>query len=117
MNKIEFDEFAEKIFSIDKNIRFVGMIQNEKMHYLMKSGVKSYMDKEITEKSLNDAVKRWQYRIELQPYIGDPFYAMAMFEKIKRFTFPINNGVLCISTEIEVENDKIVASMLDEIKK
>ncbi|AFS81357.1 hypothetical protein NKOR_07480 [Candidatus Nitrosopumilus koreensis AR1] len=62
-------------------------------------------------------MKRWEIRDEFKEEIGDAFYAMAMYEQTKRFTMKMGKGLLCISTEIDVDNDEIVMKVLNETSK
>ncbi|MEC4848074.1 MAG: hypothetical protein RI100_02705 [Nitrosarchaeum sp.] len=117
MNEQEFDDLADRIFSIDKKIRFVGIVDNKVSHYKMKQGTTSYLTKEETEEALADAMKRWEIRKKYVSKLGDPFYAMAMYEKTKRFTLPIKDGLVCISTEIDIDNDDMISRALNEIQK
>lgn len=117
MNEQEFDELAERIFSIDKKIRFVGIVDSDVKHYKMKQGMTSYLSREETEEALADAMKRWEIRKKYVSKLGDPFYAMAMYEKTKRFTLPIKDGLVCISTEIDIDNDDMISRALNEIQK
>ena len=117
MNAQEFDELADRIFSIDNKIRFVGIIDRNAKHYKMKQGATSYLSKEETEESMTDEMKRWENRKKYATKLGNPFYAMAMYEKTKRFTIPIEDGLICISTEIDIDNDDMIYRALNEIKK
>lgn len=117
LNEQEFDDLADRIFSIDKKIRFVGIVDNKVSHYKMKQGTTSYLTKEETEEALADAMKRWEIRKKYVSKLGDPFYAMAMYEKTKRFTLPIKDGLVCISTEIDIDNDDMISRALNEIQK
>jgi len=50
-------------------------------------------------------------------YVGAPKYALTKYEKIKRFTFRVEeNALLLISTELEISNDFLIENVLKTIR-
>jgi len=49
--------------------------------------------------------------------IGRPLYSIAMYEKVKRFTIAFENGLLFISTEIDVDDENLISKLQDILGK
>ena len=56
-----------------------------------REGVRNHLSPEETAASLKRAAVAWKGRNELTPKIGKGLYAIAVFEKITRMTFPLGN--------------------------
>ena len=59
-----------------------------------REGVTNFLSSEETETSLRRAATAWKGRKELAPKIGMGLYAIAVFEKITRITFPLGDDNL-----------------------
>jgi len=85
-----------RIMNSDPNIRHSIVSDNEgkilAIHH--RPGVTNFLSKEETEASLKRAAVAWKGRNELSPKIGNGLYAVAVFEKITRMTFPLGNDNL-----------------------
>ena len=78
----------------------------------MRKGLKSNLPEKITVNSVNQALLRWKSRKTAEEWIGKTKYAMAEYEKVKRFTFYFNeNELLLVSTEPNVDNELIIKSI------
>jgi len=78
----------------------------------MKKGLDSHLAEKITVNSVNQALLRWKSRKTMEEWVGKTKYAMAEYEKVKRFTFYFNeNELLLISTEPNVDNEFIIKSI------
>jgi hypothetical protein len=64
------------------------------------------------------ALARWALRNTLSPKIGKGRYAMAEYEKIKRITIPLedNNVLVLITTEVDVNHDRIIDHIMKFIQ-
>ncbi len=63
-----------------------------------RSGVTNYLSEEETANSLKRAASSWKARKQLSPQIGKGLYAIAVFEKITRMTFPFGeNNLIFVS--------------------
>ena len=86
----------KRIMDSDPNIRHSIVSDNEgtilAIHH--RPGVTNHLSKEETEASLKRAAVAWKGRNELTPKIGKGLYAVAVFEKITRMTFPLGNDNL-----------------------
>ena len=85
-----------RIMNSDPNIRHSIVSDNEGkiLAIYHRPGVTNYLSKEETEASLKRAAVAWKGRNELAPKIGDGLYAVAVFEKITRMTFPLGEDNL-----------------------
>ena len=79
-----------------------------------REGVKNYLSEKDQKKSLNHILDSWFLRNQFSEYIGSGKYATAEYEKIKRFTFPLNNSYfLYITTEPDLNSCSFVENILD----
>jgi len=79
----------------------------------MRDGVENYLSPEATIDSLIDTVRRWRIRQSLRDKIGEPLYAMAEYEKLKRITIPFNsNGIILVSCEPELYHEVITKEII-----
>jgi hypothetical protein len=64
------------------------------------------------------ALARWALRNTLSPKIGKGRYAMAEYKKIKRITIPLedNNVLVLITTEVDVNHDRIIDHVMKYIQ-
>jgi len=111
---MDYEKLCSKIFQIDPKIRYAAVYDfwAERMAGGMRDGLKSNLPEKLTINSINQALLRWKSRKSTEEWIGKTKYAMAEYEKIKRFTFYFNeNELLLVSTEPDVENEFIIKSI------
>ncbi len=90
---MDFAQLLERIMSTDPNIRH-SIISDSEGTILATShreGVRNHLSPEETAASLKRAAVAWKGRNELTPKIGKGLYAVAVFEKITRMTFPLGD--------------------------
>src|SRR3970282_2920929 len=108
---MEYEQLCKSIFDIDKQIRFAAVYNSkiEKVAGGIRKGVKTLIPESITKLSVEQSFIRWNTRILMKDWIGSPKYALAEYEKIKRFTFYLEkNTILIISTELTVDSNLII---------
>lgn len=94
------EEFCNEIFKIDKRIRYVGIIDENRTYQKMREGLQNLLTLDETRESMDDAIIRWKTRKKLSKKIGAPIYALAVYEKVKRMTIPLDNdGLLLVSMD------------------
>jgi len=111
---MDYDKLCSEIFKIDSKIRFASVYDfwAERIAGGMREGLKSNLPEKITVNSVNQALLRWKSRKTTEEWIGKTKYAMAEYEKVKRFTFYFNeNELLLVSTEPNVDNEFIIANI------
>jgi hypothetical protein len=108
---MEYEKLCSDVLDIDKKIRFAA-IYNSKIEQIaggMRRGVENLTPESITKLSVEQSFMRWHTRLEMNEWIGMPKYALAEYDKIKRFTFHINHEkLLLISTELNISNDFLI---------
>jgi len=90
---MDFQNLLERIMNSDPNIRH-SIISDSEGTILATShreGVRNYLSPEETASSLKRAAVAWKGRNELTSKIGKGLYAVAVFEKITRMTFPLGD--------------------------
>ena len=108
---MDYEKLCSQILMIDSKIRFAAVYDfwAERIAGGMKEGLDSHLEEKITINSVNQALLRWKSRKTMEEWIGKTKYAMAEYEKVKRFTFYFNeNELLLISTEPNVDNEFII---------
>ncbi len=95
-----FEQLLQRIMDSDVNIRhsIVANIEGKIITVNHRTGVTNYLSEEETTASLKRAASAWKARKQLSPQIGMGVYALAVFEKITRITFPLGeNNLLFVS--------------------
>ncbi len=111
---MDYEKLCSQIFKIDPKIRYVAVYDfwAERIAGGMRDGLESNLPEKITINSINQALLRWKSRKTSEEWIGKTKYAMAEYEKVKRFTFYFNeNELLLVSTEPNVDNELIIKSI------
>ncbi len=88
---MDFEKLLQRIMDSDPNIRHSIVTDNEGniLATSHREGVANFLSPEETASSLKRAAIAWKGRKELVPKIGMGLYAIAVFEKITRMTFPL----------------------------
>jgi len=111
---MDYEKLCSQIFEIDSKIRFASVYDYwaERIAGGMREGLESNLPEKITVNSVNQALLRWKSRKTTEEWIGKTKYAMAEYEKVKRFTFYFNeNELLLVSTEPNVDNEFIITGI------
>lgn len=111
---MEYEELCKKIFNIDSKIRFVAVYSKKsgKIAGGMRNGIKTLIPESITTLSVEQSFMRWGTRLQMEEWIGLPKYALAEYDKIKRFTFHVNDEkLLLVSTELGISNDFLIENI------
>ena len=83
----------------------------------MREDLDSYLNKEETERTMRQAVLRWQTRDKVAQKIGVPEWAMAKYGKVFRLTVPLNNQkLILVSSELDVNPSEIVQKIVELAK-
>ena len=105
--------------NLDDKVRFVTIVDKSGVIIFggQREGVKNYLSEEAQKKSIKHILDSWLLRNELSEEIGSGKYATAEYEKVKRFTFPLNNSYfLYITTEPEMNSCSFVEGTLNMIE-
>jgi hypothetical protein len=120
MSDSRLQELCDKIFLINQNIRFAGVIT--KMGRLVAGGMKPDLepleDKDNSSKLYVQFALMTEMRKDFDSTFGKAIYSFTEREKIKLASFPLNdNHILRVSIEKEEKDHaQIVQSILDTIR-
>ena len=112
VSPVEYGKFFDKVLKLDENIRFVAVYDGQ-LSAKFKEGIQRYFTDEEIKSSLSEAQNRWAFRKEISFKVGEPKFAMAEYAKVNRITFPLGNeGVILVTTELDVDIDKLVDEII-----
>ncbi len=109
----ECGEFLDEVLKVDQNIRLTA-IHDGQFRAKYQKGIDGYFDKEEIKLSLIEAQNRWDLRKKMSFKIGEPKFAMAQYDKVIRITIPLGNeGVILVTTELDVDVNKLVEEIIE----
>ena len=110
---ISYDEICEIWLRVDSSIRYVGILDGEKITFRKRTGLYSLLNTTENVKSATHALMRWQSRRVFAAKFGMPLYAMAEYKLIKRITMQFKgNVILLVSMDKDAPHDKIIKKLL-----
>ncbi len=116
LDRKKFYKLYNSIMNLDDRVRFVTIIDKSGTIIFggQREGVKNYLSEREQKKSLKHILDSWFLRNQFYEGIGFGKYAMAEYEKVKRFTFPLSNSYfLYITTEPDMDSCSFVESILN----
>src|SRR6476659_2947626 len=108
---MDYKRIYNDIMHMDPKIRLVTICDNngQIMSSVHREGVQNLLSQEESRKSLELAVNSWKIRSELAPKIGKGKYVLAVYEKIKRITMPLDDKhLLYVTTEVECDHSALI---------
>jgi len=114
-NREDFYNLYNSIMNLDDKVRFVTILDNQGdvLFGGQREGIQNYLSEEDQKKSVKHVTDAWFSRNQFSSGIGGGKYAMAEYEKVKRFTFPLNDShIIYITTEPEVESSSFIENVL-----
>ena len=119
-NPEEFYTVFNSIMNLDDKVRFVTVLDKDGTILFggQREGIRNYLSDEDQKKSIKHVTDAWFNRKQFSSGIGEGKYAMAEYEKVKRFTFPLKNNrhIVYITTEPEVDHYSFVDNVLKIIE-
>lgn len=118
--QMDFNSLCKDIMNLDSKVRFAAVCDDsgDIKYGGQREGVTNLLSSEETKRSNLQALARWSLRNSLASKIGKGQYAMAVYEKIKRITIPLENDhLLLVTMETDSNHDKIINDILSLIKK
>jgi hypothetical protein len=112
----DYEDLYQSILKVDKKIRYATIFD---MSGIIKySGhrkdVSSLLTPIESKKSLQQAINAWKSRNEFADKIGKGKYVLAVYDKIKRITLPLDDEhLIYITAEADADHDKIIKKTLD----
>jgi hypothetical protein len=114
-NRETFYTLYNSIMNLDPKVRFVTILDKAGTILFggQREGIQNYLSEDDQKKSIKHVTDAWFNRTQFSSGIGEGKYAMAEYDKVKRFTFPLkNNYIVYITTEPEVDNYSFVKDVL-----
>jgi len=111
---LDYEKLCSQIFEADPKIRFAAVYDYwaERVAGGMREGLDNQLPENVTTNSINQALLRWKSRKTAEEWIGKAKYAMSEYEKIKRFTFYLNEDeLLLVSTETDADTELIIQNI------
>jgi hypothetical protein len=103
---MDYSKLCKDIFDLDQKIRFAAICDRsgQVKYGGLREGTKSLLSSEQTKESVLQAWNRWNLRNAMESKIGKGRFAMAEYEKVKRYTIPVDNEhLLLVSTEVNAD--------------
>jgi hypothetical protein len=117
---MEYNSLTKNIMNLDNKVRFAAVCDDsgEIKYGGQREGIPNLLSPEETKRSNIQALARWSLRNSLAAKIGKGQYAMAVYEKIKRITIPLENDhLLLVTLQIDSDHEKIINEILSLVKK
>ena len=116
---IEYGSFVNRLFNLDKNIRFVA-VANKSGKILAKGSKPDtalLLSPEETQETLHHAITAWKSREKHYPKIGEGLYTLAVYEKLRRATIPLPSGnLLLVTIDNAGGQQRIMDKIINEVK-
>lgn len=114
-----FDELCDKVFQLDEKIRSVRAINNKGKLVAggMRKGLASLEDTKKDEMLFMELSLRVRMRHEFDAEFGPVEFSLSYRGKIVLMSFPMDPNVLFVTTERQIDLNKIPFKILELIKK
>ncbi len=119
LNNFDFDTLCEKVFELDDKIRSVRAINNKGKLVAggMRKGFTSLEDSKKDEMLFMELSLRVRMRHEFDAEFGPVEFSLSYRGKIILMSFPMDPNVLFVTTERQIDLNKIPFKILELIKK
>ena len=105
--------------NLDPEVRFVTILNLDGavVHRGQREGTQNYLDSMGQLASIQHALESWHLRSDFAEQIGRTHYALAVYDKIKRYTFPIDEThLLYITTGPEISPESFIQDVLKTLE-
>jgi len=116
---IEYSNFLNRLFNLDKNIRFVAVANKsgDILAKATKSDTNLFLSPDETQETIHHAITAWKSREKHYPKIGDGLYTLAVYEKLRRATIPLPSGnLLLVTIDNAGGQQQIMEKIINEVK-
>jgi hypothetical protein len=95
---MEFEHLLDRVMDLDKNIRHARIcdMSSNVVCSRQRAGVVNLLTEEETRESLKYSVNSWKIRAQLADKIGKGRYVLAVYEKLRRVTLPLDEKHLLL---------------------
>jgi hypothetical protein len=115
---IVLDNLCDTIIKLDRNIRFVGIV-NDKGEVIeggFQDGVEPLLEGSDEQEMYTNTLTNMALLKNYSDRLGKVKYSLTEHQKIAMMTFPLDNGILCLSVYSKDTNvDKLKNIILDII--
>jgi hypothetical protein len=115
----EFKKLCESILNIDPGVRFVIIVdsQGQLVSGGQREGNQNYLEPLDQQLSIKHAIESWNLRTQFADKIGEAKFALAVYEKLRRYTVPIDpNHLLYITTEPDISYHTFMEDVLNLVE-
>ena len=108
---------VDKILDSNEKIRFAAVfdINANVLASKEREGISRMLNDEDTKKWAHTAVNSWKNREELYPKIGEGKYVLAVYEKLKRITMPVDkNHLIYVTFDADGGQEDIIQDVLNQ---
>jgi len=115
----EFNKLCKSILNVDPGVRFVIVIdsQGQLVSGGQREGNQNYLEPIDQQLSIKHALDSWRLRTQFAEKIGKSKFALGVYEKIRRYTVPIDqNYLLYITTEPDISHHSFMQDVLNLVE-
>ncbi len=115
----EFKKLYESILNLDPGVRFIVIIdsQGQIVSGGQREGNQNYLEPLDQQLSIKHALNSWRLRTQFADKIGQAKFALAVYEKLRRYTVPIDqNHLLYITTEPDISYHSFMQDVLNLVE-
>jgi len=112
----EFNKLLESILKLDPGVRYVIILdsQGQLVSGGQREGNQNYLNSLDQQLSIKHALESWHLRTQFADKIGQAKFALAVYEKLRRYTVPIDqNYLLYITTEPDISYHSFMEDVLN----
>ncbi len=116
MSGKEFNKLLESILKLDPGVRYVIILdsQGQLVSGGQREGNQNYLNSLDQQLSIKHALESWHLRTQFADKIGQAKFALAVYEKLRRYTVPIDqNYLLYITTEPDISYHSFMEDVLN----
>ncbi len=115
---MEFEHLLDRVMDLDGNIRHARIcdMNGNVVGSRQRQGVINLLTEQETRESLKYSVNSWKTRSQLAHKIGKGRYVLAVYEKLRRVTLPLDeNHLLLVSFDNKGGQMDIVEKLENEL--
>lgn len=112
---MDYEKFCAQILGVESKIRFAAVFDEWAVRLSggMRDGVENLLSDHAQSELVNLATLDWKSRKNVAKWLGKTKYAMAEYDKIKRFSFYLGDDrLLLVSTEKDCDTNTVVDQVI-----
>ncbi len=111
-------DLSDKIIKLDRNIRFVGIVNSrgEVIEGGFQQGVKPLLDDRDEQQMYIQSLWNMTTLQKYSDKLGKVRYSITEHEKVTLMTFPLDDGILCLSTSAKADTNKLRTKVMKALK-